>query len=124
MGWPVTPEALYWGPKFLYERYKLPIVMTENGMANMDWVHADGQVHDPQRIDYLRRYLLELRRASEDGVPIQGYFQWSILDNFEWGHGYRQRFGLIYVDFATGRRIPKDSARWYSEVIAANGANL
>jgi beta-glucosidase len=87
-------------------------------------VHADGQVHDPQRIDYLRRYLLELRRASEDGVPIQGYFQWSILDNFEWGHGYRQRFGLIYVDFATGRRIPKDSARWYSEVIAANGANL
>jgi len=124
MGWPITPEALYWGPKFLYERYKLPIVMTENGMANMDWVHADGQVHDPQRIDYLRRYLLELRRASEDGVPIHGYFQWSILDNFEWGHGYRQRFGLIYVDFATGRRIPKDSARWYSEVIAANGENL
>jgi len=124
MTWPVTPGCLYWGPRFLYERYKLPIVITENGMANTDWVHLDGKVHDPQRIDFLTRYLREVQRAIDDGVDARGYFVWSILDNFEWAHGYRQRFGLIYVDYPTGTRVLKDSAYWYREVIASNGAIL
>jgi beta-glucosidase len=122
--WGVTPLSHYWCPKFLYERYKLPIVVTENGMANADWVALDGAVHDPQRIDFMRRYLLELRRAAADGVDIRGYFHWSILDNFEWAEGFKQRFGLIHVDFETLQRTPKDSALWYAEVIRANGANL
>ncbi len=124
MDWRVTPEALYWGPRFLYERYKLPIVITENGMAGCDWVQLDGKVHDPARIDFLARYLGALRRAIGDGVKVDGYFAWSIMDNFEWAQGYKQRFGLVYVDYATGRRIPKDSAFWYRDVIASNGGAL
>ncbi|MCU0494912.1 MAG: family 1 glycosylhydrolase, partial [Chloroflexaceae bacterium] len=87
-------------------------------------VALDGAVHDPQRIDYTQRYLRELRRAIADGVDVRGYFHWSLMDNFEWAEGYRQRFGLIYVDYPTQRRIPKDSARWYAEVIRTNGTNL
>jgi beta-glucosidase len=124
MGWPITPEALYWGPKFLYERYNLPLVITENGMANMDWIYLDRKVHDPQRIDFLSRYLAELERVTDDGVPVNGYMYWSIIDNFEWAEGYKQRFGLIYVDYVTGERILKDSAYWYRDVIAANGAGI
>jgi beta-glucosidase len=124
MEWRVTPSCLYWGPRFLYERYRLPIVVTENGMANCDWVHRDGKVHDPQRVDYLARYLAELERAIDDGVEVNGYFLWSVMDNFEWAYGYKQRFGIIYVDYATGERTLKDSAYWYGEVIACNGAIL
>ncbi|MFH1568891.1 MAG: GH1 family beta-glucosidase [Gemmatimonadota bacterium] len=124
MEWPVTPAALYWGPRFLYERYGLPIAVTENGMANCDWVQCDGRVRDPQRIDFLCRYLRELGRAIADGVPGIAYFTWSILDNFEWSFGYKRRFGLIYVDYPSGKRILKDSARWYGQVIASNGASL
>jgi beta-glucosidase len=120
--WPVSPEALYWGPKFFQERYGLPIYVTESGMANCDWVMADGQVHDPQRIDYLQRYLRELRRAINDSVDVRGYFVWSIIDNFEWQEGYTKRFGLVHVDFETQKRTPKDSAKWYRQVIASNGA--
>ncbi len=122
--WPVTPQVLYWGPRFLWERYRQPILITENGMANVDWVTLDGQVHDPQRIDFSARYLLALRRAIEDGVDVRGYFHWSILDNFEWAEGFRQRFGLIYVDYATQQRVWKDSAHWYQSLIASHGANL
>ncbi len=122
--WPVDPQCLYYGPKFLYERYQLPIVITENGMSCHDTVSLDGQVHDPNRIDFLHRYLLELRRAAADGVKISGYFQWSLMDNFEWGKGYHERFGLIYVDFATQRRILKDSAAWYRQVMETNGECL
>jgi len=122
--WQVTPEALYWTPKFLYERYQKPIYITENGLSCMDWVHEDGKVHDPQRIDFTGRYLKQVRRAIEDGVDIRGYFHWSILDNFEWAEGYRQRFGLIHVDYPTGKRIPKDSFDWYRGVIASNGNSL
>ncbi len=122
--WFLTPPALYWGPKFLHERYKLPIFITENGLSSMDWVALDGRVHDPNRIDYTARYLRELRRASRDGVPVRGYFHWSVMDNFEWAEGYKERFGLIYVDYSTQRRILKDSAYWYSGVIANNGANI
>lgn len=124
MEWHVTPEALYWGPRFLFERYKLPLVITENGMANCDWVHTDGKVHDPQRIDFMTRYLGELKRATDDGVDVRGYFLWCATDNFEWAHGFSQRFGLIYVDFVTGKRVLKDSALWYKDLIATNGAKL
>jgi beta-glucosidase len=81
-------------------------------------------VLDPQRIDFLTRYLSSLRRASEHGAKIAGYFQWSIMDNFEWAEGYRERFGLIHVDYQTQKRTLKDSAHFYSEVIRSNGANI
>jgi beta-glucosidase len=122
--WPMTQECLYWGPRFFFERYGTPIVISENGLSNQDWIHLDGKVHDPQRIDYLQRHLLQLRKASEDGAEVQGYFHWSLLDNFEWAEGYKERFGLIYVDYPTQKRIPKDSYDWFSEVIRTNGANL
>lgn len=124
MEWQVTPEALCWGPRLLFERYKLPIVVTENGMANTDWIHVDGKAHDPQRIDFLTRYLREYHRAIAGGVKAEGYFLWSIMDNFEWAHGYKQRFGIVYVDYPTGRRTLKDSAHWYKEIIASNGGKL
>jgi len=124
MGWRMTPPALYWGPRFLYERYKLPIVITENGTAVCEWPSLDGKVHDSQRIDFLNRYLREVKRAIDDGVKINGYFLWTLMDNFEWAHGYSQRFGIIYVDFATKKRILKDSALWYKDIIASNGAKL
>jgi beta-glucosidase len=120
----VTPECLYWAPKFLYERYKLPVVMSENGVSIAEWVSLDGKVHDPQRIDYIQRYLLQFERAARDGVKIAGYFVWALLDNFEWGHGFKQRLGLIHVDFNTLRRTLKDSALWYAKVIKTNGRAL
>lgn len=123
-GWNVTPDVLYWAPKFFHERYGLPVLITENGMAAMDWISLDGHVHDMQRIDFLHRYLLALRRTADDGIPVLGYTCWSLLDNCEWASGYDQRYGLIYVDFATQARTIKDSGRWYHDVIAANGANL
>ncbi len=122
--WTINGEALRYGPKFIYERYKLPVIITENGMANLDWVDMDGAVHDPQRIDYTRRYLTSLRRAIADGTDVRGYFHWSLLDNFEWAEGYNQRFGMIHVDFQTLKRTPKMSAHWYKRVIETNGASL
>lgn len=122
--WPVTPDCLYWGPRFLYERYGLPIIITENGMAGLDAVSLDGGVHDAERVNYTRRYLRALRRAADDGVDVAGYFYWSLLDNFEWARGYADRFGLVYVDFQTLRRIPKDSAEWYRTTMEQNGGNL
>ena len=122
--WSVTPESLYWGPKFFYERYGKPILITENGMSNIDWVSLDGKVHDPQRIDFLHRYLKELKRASEEGVSIKGYFVWSLMDNFEWTEGYNERFGLIHIDYETGDRTIKDSGYWYKTIIDSNGELL
>lgn len=124
IGWPITPEALGWGARFLYQRYQKPLYISENGLSCRDQVFLDGQVHDPQRIDFLTRYLRALDRAIAGGTDVRGYFHWSLTDNFEWAEGYSQRFGLAYVDYATGRRIPKDSAAWYREVIRANGASL
>ncbi len=121
MNWFVEPECLYWGPKFFYERYKTPIIIAENGMSNIDWVSTDGKVHDPQRINFLTRHLKELKRALEDNVDVSGYFHWSLMDNFEWAEGYKQRFGLIYIDYPSQKRILKDSAYWYKEVIKTNG---
>ncbi len=122
--WKRKERSLYWGPRYLAERYKLPIVITENGMSCHDWVDLEGDVKDPQRIDFTRRYLRELRRAVADGVDVRGYFHWTLMDNFEWQEGYRQRFGLIHVDFGTLKRTPKQSYHWYREVIASNGGNL
>ena len=82
-----------------------------------DVVSLDGKVHDPNRVDFLNRYLLELEKATEDGVEIDGYFLWTLLDNFEWRYGYTSRFGIVFVDFNTQERIPKDSAFWYKEWI-------
>jgi beta-glucosidase len=124
MEWAVTPAIMRLVPTWLHERYGLPLVVAENGVSLPDWVAADGQVHDPQRIDFTGAYLRELRAAIGAGVPVRGYFHWSLLDNFEWAHGFKQRFGLVHVDFATQRRTPKDSSRWYREVIASNGARL
>lgn len=122
--WNLTPESLYWGPRFFYERYRKPIVITENGLSCRDWVSLDGKVHDPSRIDFTRRYLRELHRAHADGVPVDGYFHWSVMDNFEWAAGYRERFGLIHVDYETQIRTLKDSAHWYRGVIESRGAAL
>lgn len=124
IGWFITPEALYWGPYFYYERYKKPVVITENGMACHDCVSLDGKVHDPSRINYLHRYLQNLKKAAEDGVDIDGYYVWSLIDNFEWSDGYNERFGIVYNDYETQQRIIKDSAYWYKDVIASNGDNL
>ena len=124
LSWPITPKALYWGPKFLYERYKKTIYITENGLSCPDVVSLDGKVHDPNRIDFLHRYLAELKRAASDGVDIGGYFQWSLMDNFEWHSGYDERFGLVFVDFETQERIVKDSGHWYKGVIKSNGDDL
>jgi beta-glucosidase len=122
--WPMEPLSLYWGPRFLAERYRLPVMVTENGISCMDWVHTDGRVHDPQRIDFTKRYLRELGRAIRDGVDVRGYFHWTIMDNFEWAEGHKHRFGLIHVDFQNQKRTLKDSAYWYAEVIRTNGAVL
>ncbi len=122
--WPITPECMYWLVKFQYERYHLPVMITENGMANCDFVMLDGKVHDPQRIDFMQRYLRELKKAVEEGIPVLGYQYWSIMDNFEWAEGYNKRFGLVYIDYRTQERIPKDSASFYAEVIRTNGENL
>jgi len=123
MGWPITPEALYWGPRFFHERYQLPIVVTENGMATDD-ADKDSNINDPLRIEFLQQYLQQYARAIADGVPAQGYFLWSVMDNFEWAEGYAKRFGLIHVDYATQQRTLKASAHWYRQLIAANGGNL
>ncbi len=121
---PITPAALYWGPRFFHERYDLPLCITENGLSTRDQVFLDGKVHDPQRVDYLHRALLELGRAIAEGVRVTGYMAWSLLDNFEWADGYKQRFGLIYVDYPSLVRIPKDSFYFYRDVIASNGRIL
>lgn len=119
--WPVTPECIYWGAKFLYERYKLPLYITENGMSCHDVISLDGKVHDSNRIDFLNRYLLEISKAIDDNVDIRGYFHWSFMDNFEWAEGYNERFGLVYLDYTTQKRIIKDSGYWYKNVIESNG---
>ena len=114
---PVTPKAMQWGPRFLYERYKLPIYISENGMPAHDAVSLDGKVHDPNRIDFLNRYFIEMEKAVELGADVRGYFTWSLMDNFEWSNGYSLRFGIVYVDYNTQARILKDSAKWYKDWI-------
>lgn len=117
VNWPVTPECLRWGTKFLHKRYGKPVYITENGMAAHDAVSLDGKVHDPNRSNYIERYLSELEKATDEGADIGGYFHWSFMDNYEWSCGYAERFGLVYVDYETQERIIKDSAMTYRDFI-------
>jgi len=122
MGWPITPDglrALLVGLKATYPHLP-PVYITENGCAYDDPV-IDGACHDPRRIGYLDAHLRALHAAVEEGVDVRGYFAWSLLDNFEWSHGYHKRFGLVHIDYDTLARTPRDSAYWYREVVARNG---
>ncbi len=115
------PEAIYWVPRHVAKLWNVKsIYITENGTSGSDQPAADGTVYDVDRIMYLRNYLTQLQRATSEGVPVLGYFLWSLMDNFEWLDGYEQRFGLYRVDFETKRRTPKLSASFYRETIARN----
>jgi beta-glucosidase len=121
MGWEVYPQGLYELLGRLHFNYDFPaLYVTENGAAYPDQINAQGSVDDPLRIAYLREHLKSVARAIAIGAPVRGYFAWSLMDNFEWSHGYAKRFGLVYVDFESQQRIPKASAHWYHDVIQAN----
>lgn len=95
--------------------------MTENEAAFNDVISPDGRIHDEKRIQYLQAHIRKAHRAIQDGVPLKGYFVWSLLDDFEWTYGYTKQFGIVYVDYKTLRRTPKESAYWYAKVIENNG---
>lgn len=117
MGWNIEPTGLSEVLTGVARRFPgLRLAVTENGAAFPDLVE-DGEVHDPRRIDYVREHLGEVAKVAADGVPVEAYFLWSLLDNFEWSHGYTKRFGIIHVDYETGARTPKDSAHWYAALL-------
>lgn len=126
MGWEVFPEGLTRILTWVKSRYgDIPLYVTENGSCFTDPPTAiDGRVEDPLRVDYLKRHLQAARDALKEGVNLRGYFAWSLLDNYEWSHGYTKRFGIVHVDFSTQERTIKDSGRLYSEIIRSNGAVL
>lgn len=126
MGWEVFPLALTHILTWLKERYgDIPLYITENGSAFMDPPEAiDGRIEDPLRVEYLRSHLHAIRDAIQQGVNLRGYFAWSLLDNYEWSHGYTKRFGIVHVNYATQKRTIKDSGRYYSRIIESNGAAL
>jgi beta-glucosidase len=115
------PSVLYWTPRLVSELWKPKAVyVTENGCAAPDAPDADGRVSDLSRLMYLQEHLVHAARATSEGVPLAGYFLWSLLDNFEWNYGYTKRFGVVHVDFATQKRTPKLSAHFYADVIRRN----
>ncbi len=117
MGWEIHPPALGELLRYLHESYKFPrLLITENGAAMPDLVRVDGRIADTDRTAYLAAHLNQVLDAIDDGVPVEGYFAWSLLDNFEWAHGYGPKFGIVEVDRDTQQRIPKQSALWYSQV--------
>jgi beta-glucosidase len=121
-GWSVDAGGLLDLLTRLHRSYgPVPLAVTENGAAFEDYADPEGDVHDPDRIHYLEGHFRAAHQALERGVDLRGYFVWSLLDNFEWGEGYSKRFGLVYVDFPSQRRVFKDSARWYRDVIARGG---
>jgi beta-glucosidase len=120
LDWGINPAGLAASLARVAAIARVPIYITENGAAMLDEPDAEGRVEDRGRLDYLRRHLVELHKAIESGIDVRGYFAWSLMDNFEWAHGYRPRFGLVRVDYPSQRRTPKLSARWYSEVIRDN----
>lgn len=121
MGWEVHPDTFYRLLNRLHFEYRMPkIFVTENGCSYPDGPDENGRVPDQRRINYLRAHIHAMYRAIQNGAPIAGYMQWSLMDNYEWDKGYSQRFGMVYVDYATQQRIPKDSALWYRELIARN----
>jgi beta-glucosidase len=118
VGWPIVPQAFRDTLLTVHQRYRLPIYVMENGFGSMDDKPNDaGEIADFHRIEYLTRYIDAMRDAMVAGADVRGYFVWSLLDNFEWHSGYRPRFGLVYIDYATMKRIPKASFRWYAEMI-------
>jgi len=132
MGWEIYPPGIYQVLTGIHQKYKpKKLYITENGAAFPDRLEEqrggeDGEtyaVHDRERVDYLGRHFYQAGRAIEAGVPLAGYFVWSLLDNFEWAFGYTKRFGIIYVDYPTQRRVWKDSARFYQEVVAENAVD-
>ena len=124
MGWEVYPQGLTELLVRIQREDNFPqYFITENGAAYDDRVDEGGEVHDPQRLAYIRAHLLALQTAIHSGVPVEGYFCWSFMDNFEWAYGYGKRFGLVYVDFESQKRIPKQSALWYEQVIARNSVD-
>jgi beta-glucosidase len=121
MPWEVYPKGIRELLENVQRDYRpRKIYITENGAAFNDTVE-DGKVHDANRVEYLRGYLAEINQAIANGVPVKGYFVWSLMDNFEWAYGFSKRFGVIYVDFETQQRIIKDSGLFYQSAIAANG---
>jgi beta-glucosidase len=117
----IGPEVIYWAVRNVGDIWKpKALYITENGCSADDVVTADGRIEDTDRVMYLRNHLTHLHRAAAEGYPIQGYFLWSLLDNYEWADGYSKRFGIHYVDFKTQKRTPKLSAEWYREVISRN----
>lgn len=117
----IGPEVMYWAPRQVQTLWKpKSIYITENGCGASDQPAADGNVYDTDRVMFLRNCLEWLQRATSEGVPVGGYFLWSLMDNFEWGDGYGVRFGVVYVDFKTQKRTPKMSARLFHEVSARN----
>ena len=121
----LMPQVLYWGPKLVKELYgPLPLYITENGAGYNEAPPMNGEVHDLHRRDCVRHYLGQLRAALQEGAPVKGYFLWSFMDNYEWEDGYQRRFGIVYNDFATQRRTPKLSARWFAQVIKKKRTSL
>lgn len=117
----IGPECLYWATRFASELWHVPaLYITENGASAADTLAPDGHVYDTDRTMYLRNYLTQLQRAASEGIPVKGYFLWSLMDNYEWADGYSKRFGITYVDFGTQKRTPKLSAEFYKQVIATN----
>ena len=123
MGWSIDPAGLHETLLHVKTEYtgNLPLYISENGASFRDYVDPEGRCHDPERVDFLGAHLREAHRAVGEGVPLAGYFVWSLLDNFEWDSGYLQRFGLVHVDYPTQRRTPKSSFEWYRQMIARNG---
>ena len=121
MEWEVFPEGLYDGLMRIHKDYKpRKIFIAENGAAYKYPADSHGHIADVKRITYFRDHLLAARRAINEGVPLEGYFAWSLMDNFEWGFGYAKRFGLFALDYETQHRTPKDSAFWYRNVASTN----
>jgi beta-glucosidase len=120
-GWGVTPDALHRVLVRVAKEYTaLPLYITESGASFDDYVDPNGRVNDTERVDYLSGYFSAAAQALREGVDLRGYFVWSLLDNFEWAQGYSKRFGLVFVEYGSQRRIPKTSASWYRELIARN----
>lgn len=124
LDWVIDGRSIYWAIRFIHERYGLPIMITENGMARNDVPNADGRIDDPERIAFIDEYLGNVKKAIDEGYPVTGYQHWSLMDNFEWAEGYEPRFGLAYVNFDTGKRTVKRAGYHYREIIQTNGADL
>lgn len=123
MNWQMNEECIYWMLRYLHERYKMPVLICENGAACNDWVCLDGKVHDELRVDYLKRHIGAMERAMKEGADVRGYFVWSFMDNFEWAAGYEKRFGLVHVDYQTQKRTVKESGLWYRDFIRRSRQN-